>query len=54
LHLENNEAKKFISIKCLEYVTIIINYCAAINAMLKSQITTDPHPVVHWVTDIIC
>jgi hypothetical protein len=46
LHLENNEGEKFISINCLEYVMIIINYCAAITAMLDNQITADPHPVV--------
>jgi hypothetical protein len=51
--IENYDGKKFISIKCLEYVTIIINYCAAITAMLKSQITTDTHPVVLCVMDNI-
>jgi hypothetical protein len=48
---EKNESKNFISINCLEYVTIIINYCAAITALLESQITTNPHPVVLCVTD---
>jgi hypothetical protein len=28
LHLNNNSDEKFISINCLEYVTIILNYCA--------------------------
>ncbi len=51
LHLKNNESENFISINCLEYVTIIINNCAAITALLKSQITTNPHPVVLCVTD---
>jgi hypothetical protein len=32
-------------------VTIIISYCAAITALVKSKITTDPHPVVLCVTD---
>ncbi len=32
-------------------MTIIINYCAAITALLKSQITTNPHPVVFCMTD---
>jgi hypothetical protein len=51
LHLKNNESKNFISINCLEYVTIIINYCAAITALLESQITINPHPVVLCMTD---
>jgi hypothetical protein len=51
LHLKDNKGKTFISINCLEYVTIIINYCAAITALLDSDITCDPHPVVLCVTD---
>ncbi len=32
-------------------MTIIINYCAAITALLDCQITTDPHPVVLCMAD---
>jgi hypothetical protein len=53
LHMRNNEDETFISINCLEYVTIIINYCAAISAVLKDKNITDPHPVVLCVTDNI-
>ncbi len=42
LHLSNNKSKTFISINCLKYVTIIINYCTAITALLESQVTNDP------------
>ena len=31
-HLKNNEDSTLISINCLEYITIIINYCAALTA----------------------
>jgi hypothetical protein len=34
-------------------VTIIINYCAAITALLERQVTIDPHPVVLCITDNI-
>jgi hypothetical protein len=34
-------------------VTIIINYCAAITALLERQVTIDPHPVVLCVTNNI-
>jgi hypothetical protein len=53
LHLKNNNDETFISINCLEYVTIIINYCAAITAISESNIIDDPHPVVLCVTDNI-
>jgi hypothetical protein len=51
LHLKDNKGKTLISINCLEYVTKIINYCAAITALLDSDIINDPHPVVLCVTD---
>ncbi len=51
LYLKDNKGKTFISINCLEYVTIIINYCTAITALLDSDTTDDPHPVVLCVTD---
>jgi hypothetical protein len=35
-------------------LTVIINYCAAITAMLGCQITTDPHPMALCMTDSIC
>jgi hypothetical protein len=53
LHLSDNKSETFISINCLEYVTIIVNYCTAITALLKRQVTNDPHPVVLCVMDNI-
>ena len=49
----DNADEIFISINCLEYVTIIINYCASLTAFLERKITDDPHPVVLCVTDNI-
>jgi hypothetical protein len=51
LHLKNNSDKKFISINCLEYVTIILNFCAALLVFATCKINDDPHPVVLCVTD---
>ena len=51
LHLKNNSDETFISINCLEYVTIIINYCASKAVFESKKITDDPHPVVLCVTD---
>jgi hypothetical protein len=53
LHLSNNESDTFISINCLEYVTIILNYCATITALLETQVNNNPHLVVLCVTDNI-
>ena len=51
--MKNNDNETFISINCLEYVTIVINYCAAISAITEVNDINDPHPVVLCVTDNI-
>ena len=53
LHLKNDKDDNFISINCLEYTTVIINYCAAITAMKENSFdySIDPHPVILSVTD---
>jgi hypothetical protein len=51
LHLKNNSDETFISINCLEYVTIILNYCASIVTFATRKINDDPHPIVLSVMD---
>ena len=51
LYLKNNKDEKFVSINCLEFITVIINYCAALTAMNQKAYTDDPHPVILMVTD---
>ncbi len=51
LHLKDNSDEKFISINCLEYFTIIVNYCASLVVFSSKRINDDPHPVVLCVTD---
>jgi hypothetical protein len=46
LHLDDDKDETFISINCLEYVTIIINYCATIVKFENCKINDDPYPVV--------
>ena len=53
LHLANNKDETFISINCLKYTTIIINYCASLITFVESKMTDDPHPLVLCVTDNI-
>ncbi len=50
LHGKNSDST-FVSINCLEYVTIIINYCAALVVFSSHKIIDDPHPVVLCVMD---
>ncbi len=51
LHLKDNSDKMFILIKCLEYVTIILNYCASLVAFASRKVNGDLHPVVLCITD---
>jgi hypothetical protein len=51
LHLKESSDKPFILINCLEYVTIILNYCASLVAFASCKVNDDPHPVVLCVTD---
>jgi hypothetical protein len=50
-HLKNKSNPKLISINCLEYVTIIIGYCAAKVRLEDNRINDDPNSVVLCVTD---
>ena len=51
LHLRSKSDPKLISINCLEYVTIIVGYCAALVRLENNRINDDPNPVVLCVTD---
>jgi hypothetical protein len=50
---EKQQNCAFVSINCLEYVTIIINYCAALMVFYEDSSNDDPNPVVICVTDNI-
>jgi hypothetical protein len=51
LHLKNNSDETFISINCLEYVSIIINYYAALVVFDTCNVNSDPYLVVLCITD---
>ena len=51
LHLKDNKDETFTSINCLEYVTIIIDYCAALVVFDTRNVNSDPYPVILCVTD---
>ena len=47
----DNKDGQLISINVLEFVTVIINYCASLHVILTSSFTDDPYPVLLNVTD---
>jgi hypothetical protein len=51
LHLKDKSNESFISINCLKYVTIIINYCASLVTFDTQKVSNDPYPVVLSMTD---
>ena len=51
LHIPDESDVRFISINCLEYFTIIINYCAAKVFFATESNERDPYPVVLYVTN---
>jgi hypothetical protein len=51
LHKRDNADGLLISINILEFVTIIINYCATLHIVLSTNPTNNPYPVLLNVTD---
>jgi hypothetical protein len=47
----NNDDGMLVLINVLEFVMVIINYCAALHVVRTSPITDDPHPVILNVTN---
>jgi hypothetical protein len=47
----SNNNGMLVSINVLEFVTVIINYCATLHIVQTSPITDHPHPVILNVTD---
>ena len=48
---KNNIDGQLMYINVLEFVTVIINYCAALTVVMTKRVTDDPHPVLLNVTD---
>ncbi len=46
-----NDNGMLMLINVLEFVMVIINYCAALHVVRTSPVTDDPHPVILNVTD---
>jgi hypothetical protein len=51
LHLRNNSDDTFIFINCLEYDTIIFDYCTVLVIFATCKVNNNPYPAVLCVTD---
>ena len=51
LHKQDNKDGLLISINVLEFVTVIINYCATLHIVTTTLATDDPYPVLLNVTN---
>ena len=50
-HLPDGKSADFVSINVLEFVIVIIDYCAALVAVMTENVTEDPYPVLLNVVD---
>ncbi len=51
LHKKDNSDGRLISINVLEFVTVIINYCASLHVVRTTSATNNPHPGLLNMTD---
>ena len=50
-HLSDNRDSNLISINVLEFLTVIVDYCAAYTVITTEYVTDDPHPVLLSMAD---
>ena len=50
-YLPDNKSGRLISINVLEFVVVIIDYCAALTVIMTESVTDDPYPVLLNVAD---
>ena len=50
-YLQDNKDKNLISINVLEFVTVIIDFCATYTVVTTKNVTEDPHPVLLSIAD---
>jgi hypothetical protein len=53
IHKKSNKDGLFISCNILEFVMVIINYCASLHVLTTKNITINPHPVLLNVTNTL-
>jgi hypothetical protein len=47
----NNDDGMLVLINVLEFVMVLINFCATLHVVWTSPITNNPHTIIHNVTD---
>ena len=50
-HFPNNKDGRLISINVLEFVVVIIDYCAALTVVTIENVTDYPHPILLNIAD---
>ena len=50
-YLPNNKNGRLISINVLEFVVVIIDYCAALTVITAENVREDPHPILLNIAD---
>ena len=50
-HLSDNKKGNLISINILEFVVVIIDYCAALTVIMTENVTDDPYPILLNIAD---
>ena len=45
-HMPNNKDERLISINVLEFIVVIIDYCAALVVVMTENVTDDPFPIL--------
>ena len=50
-YLPDNKNRRLISINVLEFVVVIIDYCAALTVITTENVTEDPHPILLNIAD---
>ena len=49
--MPDNKDGRLISINVLEFVVVIIDYCAALTVITTEDVTDDPHPIILNIAD---
>lgn len=44
--IDDDTSKQLITINCLEFASVIINYCAALTVFAETEVTDDPWPII--------
>ena len=53
-YLSSNKNRHLISINVVEFVVVIIDYCAALTVIMTEHVTDNPHSILLNISDNTC